>query len=165
VSTARTCSTLLAIMRVAGIDFGERRIGLAVSDPTLTLARPVETVRAGASMRETVARVALAITALARDDEAVSLVVVGLPRRLDGSPNEQTERARGFGAALSERTGLPVVFLDERLTSHEADQRLAERERDWRVRKRRLDAAAAAVILQEYLDTPRGPAGPRQEPG
>ncbi len=151
-------------MRIAGIDFGERRIGLAVSDPTGTLARPVATITAGGSDDETLRRVVTAVAALARDDEPVSLILVGLPRRLDGSPNEQTERARAFGRALAARSGIAIDFLDERLTSHEADLRLAERERDWRVRKRRLDAAAAAVILQEYLDARRDTATRSPEP-
>ena len=73
-------------------------------------------------------------------------VVVGLPSRLDGSPSEMTEKVRTFAKALQTRTGLPVAFQDERLSSREAESRLAVREKDWRVRKARLD------ILQDYLD-------------
>jgi putative Holliday junction resolvase len=86
------------------------------------------------------------------DDEPIGTIVVGLPLRLDGTTNEQTAHASALAAALRKSGCRDVVLQDERLTSHEAEGRLSLRERDWRVRKRRLDAAAAAVILQEYLD-------------
>ncbi|MGE5835844.1 MAG: Holliday junction resolvase RuvX [Acidobacteriota bacterium] len=76
---------------------------------------------------------------------------------MNGEETDQTQPARDFANTLASLTGLEVTLQDERLTSHEAESRLAERERDWRRRKARLDAAAAAVILQEYLDTRRGP--------
>ena len=79
-------------------------------------------------------------------------IVVGLPTRLDGTPNEMTPRVQAFAQQLQSASGLPVVFQDERLSSREAESRLALREKDWRARKRKLDAAAAAVILQDYLD-------------
>ena len=139
-------------MRVLAIDFGERRIGLAVSDPSGVLARPLETVAGSRNLDEAAATVLRAIHAFEAADEPIGTVVVGLPKRLDGSPNDQTPRAAEFAAILARRCGKTVVLQDERLTSHEAEQLLAVRERDWRVRKRRLDAAAAAVILQEYLD-------------
>mgnify|MGYP001134390889 CR=1 FL=1 len=139
-------------MRILGVDDGRRRIGLAVGDPTGTLARPVETVAGhddpAAAAREVVA----AIARLEAGDEPIGTIVVGLPLRLDGTPNDQTDHARGLAAALERLTGLTVVLQDERLTSREAESRLALRERDWRARKKRLDAAAAAVMLQEYLD-------------
>jgi putative Holliday junction resolvase len=151
-------------MRVVGLDFGIRRIGLAVSDPTGTLARPVETIEAGASPADTARRVLSSIRTLEAQDEPVGIIVVGLPSHLDGSPSEQTELARAFGDALRAGAQYDVVFVDERLTSREAEQRLARRERDWRVRKKRLDAAAAAVILQEYLDALPQPDRDSQEP-
>ena len=139
-------------MRILGVDDGRRRIGLAVGDPTGTLARPVETVAGhddpAAAAREVVA----AIGRLEAGDEPIGTIVVGLPLRLDGTPNEQTDHARALAAALERLTGLTVALQDERLTSREAESRLALRERDWRARKKRLDAAAAAVMLQEYLD-------------
>jgi putative holliday junction resolvase len=78
--------------------------------------------------------------------------VVGWPRRLDGSPTHQTVDIETFARALESRVPVPVVLQDERLSSHEADARLAVRERDWRRRKAKLDAAAAAIVLQDYLD-------------
>jgi len=77
---------------------------------------------------------------------------VGLPVRLDGSASDETARVAAFVDALKTRTNVPIVTADERLTSREAESRLAVQERDWRQRKKKLDAAAAAIILQEYLD-------------
>ena len=147
-------------MRVLGVDDGRRRIGLAVSDPTGTLARPVETVAGHDDPAAAAREVAAAIRRIEDGDEPLGAIVVGLPLRLDGSPNEQTEHARALAAELRRLTGCDVVLQDERLTSREAESRLALRERDWRARKKRLDAAAAAVMLQEYLDREQGQ-GPR----
>ena len=139
-------------MRILGVDDGRRRIGLAVSDPTGTLARPVETVAGHDDPAAAAREVAAVIARLEAVDDPIGTIVVGLPLRLDGTPNEQTDHARALAAELARMTGRIVLLQDERLTSHEAESRLAVRERDWRARKKRLDAAAAAVILQEYLD-------------
>ena len=148
-------------MRVLAIDLGRRRIGLAVSDSSGTLARPLTTLIVGRNQRrddgpaETANAVELVLREVARlaaDGEGLSTIVVGVPVRLDGSWNEQTERAAAFMGALRARTPILVVGEDERLTSREAESRLAVNERDWRKRKARLDAAAAAIILQDYLD-------------
>ena len=80
-------------------------------------------------------------------------LVIGLPSHLDGTASEQTTQTRRFAELLSDRLGLPLVMQDERLSSREAEERLALQERDWRKRKGKLDAAAAAVILQDYLDS------------
>lgn len=96
------------------------------------------------------------VARLAAEDDGVSGLVVGLPRRLDGSANEMTPRVERFAHDLGTRTQLPVTLQDERLSSHEAESRLRVREKDWRARKKRLDAAAAAIILQDYLDTRPG---------
>jgi putative Holliday junction resolvase len=92
-----------------------------------------------------------ALEDLAQDDP-IDRIVVGLPRRLDGSDNDQTSRVRQLALDLARRTGLPVDLQDERLSSREAEERLAVRQRDWRKRKDRLDAAAAAILLQDWLD-------------
>src|SRR5688500_5719941 len=142
-----------ARMRVVGLDVGERRIGVAVSDASRTLARPVGVL---AVSRLDTGAVARAVDEIARiaaeDDDGVSAIVVGLPRHLDGRPNVMTPRVEKFAADLGVRTGLPVALQDERLTSHEAELRLAVHDKDWRSRKKRLDAAAAAIILQDHLD-------------
>ena len=139
-------------MRVLGIDYGEKRIGLAVSDSTGMLARPVETLAVKGGQAGAVSLVIDAIARLERDDHPIEAIVIGLPRRLDGTANDQTPRVEAFAELMKKRSARPIVLQDERLTSHAADGLLAERERDWRVRKKRLDAVAAAVILQEYLD-------------
>ena len=92
------------------------------------------------------------ITALAQDDDGLEAVVIGWPRRLDGSPTDQTKHVEAFARAIEAQIEIPVVLQDERLSSHEAESRLAARESDWRKRKAMLDAAAAAIILQDYLD-------------
>ena len=138
-------------MRVLGIDVGRRRVGLAISDPSGTLARPLATLTV-TSAKEAVARVAAEVTRLAAEEDGLAAIVVGVPARLDGSPTDQTAGVAEFMAALTARVSIPVCGGDERLTSREAESRLAIGERDWRVRKMKLDAAAAAVILQDYLD-------------
>jgi putative Holliday junction resolvase len=134
-----------------GLDLGERRIGVAVSDASGTLARPLTTIERGASDADAIEHLHRVITDLAAEDE-VGSVVVGLPTRLDGSPTQQTQRIGTMVTLLTARLTVPVVTCDERLSSHEADARLSVREKDWRKRKAKLDAAAAAVILQDYLD-------------
>jgi putative Holliday junction resolvase len=141
-------------VRVVGIDLGERRIGVAVSDATATLARPLKTLQRGASDAAAVELLRSTIVELDAEEE-VGSVVIGLPKRLDGSPNLQTPRVEKIIAMLTPHLTVPVVTQDERLSSHEAESRLAAGEKDWRRRKARLDAAAAAVILQDYLDAQR----------
>ena len=139
-------------MRALGIDYGDRRIGLALSDASATLARPLRVVAPGGSLRERAAAVAGEVAAVAAEPDGLAVVVLGVPRALDGAAHRQTERVLAFADALRTVTGVPLVLQDEQLTSVEAESRLAVRERDWRKRKARLDAAAAAVILQDYLD-------------
>ena len=134
-----------------GIDVGARRVGLAISDASRTLARPLDTI-AVRDEDEAVERVSAAIARLAAEDDGLATVVVGLPRRLDGSPTDATPRVIAFIDALRARITLPIATEDERPTSREAEHRLAVRERDWKRRKQKLDAAAAAIILQDYLD-------------
>lgn len=139
--------------RIVGLDVGERRIGVAISDATCTLARPLTTLQTSGLDGNALDLVAAQIQRLAGEEDGLASIVVGLPRRLDGSPGAMTPRIERFGSNLRARMDLPVVFQDERLTSREAESRLAVREKDWRARKARLDAAAAAIVLQEYLDS------------
>jgi putative Holliday junction resolvase len=142
---------------VVGVDVGARRIGVAVSDATCTLARPLAVVRTNGVDRDAVDVVAAEVARLSAEEDGVAAIVVGLPRRLDGSPSDMTSHIESFARRLAARVGLPVHLQDERLSSREAESRLALRERDWRARKQKLDAAAAAVILQDHLDAlPRG---------
>jgi len=142
------------LMRFLGIDVGRRRVGLAISDASGTLARPLTTLTL-ARANEAVDRVAEVVQRLAGEDDGLTAVVVGLPARLDGTPTDTTAEIAAFITALGGRTAVPIVSEDERLTSHKAEQRLAVRERDFRKRKATLDAAAAAIILQDYLDRRR----------
>ncbi len=139
-------------MRTLGIDVGARRIGLALSDPSGTLATPLRTLQAPGRLAARVAQVGGEIDRLAAEEPGLGGIVVGLPLDLEGRPGRETARVTAFVAALRRRTPLPIALQDERLTSREAERRLALREPDWRRRKRRLDAAAAAIILQDYLD-------------
>jgi len=144
--------------RIIGLDVGERRIGVAVSDPSGTLARPVTTLRTSGLDGDALQVSLNEITRLAADDP-LEAIVVGLPRRLDGSPNAMTPRVERFAERLRDRAGVAVTLQDERLTSVEAESRLAVRKKDWRARKDQLDAAAAAIILQDYLDSRPGSGG------
>ena len=138
-------------MRLIGVDLGDRRIGIAVSDASATLARPLRTIERNRS-DELAAKTLLDAIAVLHEEDEVGGVVVGLPAHLDGTASEQTARVRKMVDLLASRLSVPVMLQDERLSSHEAEERLAVRERDWRKRKAKLDAAAAAVILQDYLD-------------
>jgi putative pre-16S rRNA nuclease len=140
-------------VRVVGLDVGDKRIGIAISDLSRTLARPVGVLRPSGLELDALDVVAREIARLAAEEDGVSAIVVGLPRRLDGSPNDMTPRVEVFARRLESKTSLPVALQDERLSSREADSRLAVSDKDWRSRKAKLDAAAAAVILQDYLDS------------
>lgn len=135
--------------RFLGIDYGERRVGLALSDPTGLIAQPHATLKRRRGKRPPVA----AVAAVVREHDVVA-IVVGLPLGLDGEENDWTREVRSFGDAVGERTSLPVHYVDERMTSVRAERAvrsigLPKRERE---RKGRIDAAAAALILQAYLD-------------
>jgi putative Holliday junction resolvase len=140
-------------VRVLGLDLGKRRIGLAISDVSGTLARPLDVIEvAGPAQLDAVIDT---IRRLGDEEDGLGVVVVGLPSRLDGTANDQTAAVRAFAASLGARISQPIALQDERLSSVEAESRLAIRDRDWRSRKKKLDAAAAAVILQDYLDSDR----------
>jgi len=141
-------------VKLLGIDFGDRRIGVAASDALGLTAQPV-TVLERQSLAEDIARIA----ELANRRRAQT-IVVGLPLNMDGSAGPAARRARRFAAALRRELGLAVELWDERLTTVEAERVLiASGER--RARRRQLrDSVAAAIILQAYLDAQR-----RKEPG
>jgi putative Holliday junction resolvase len=141
-----------------GIDYGARRVGLALSDATATLASPWRLVQRPPSEADTLRMIITEINSLKKDDDGLAAVVVGWPRRLNGTPNDQTAIVEAFARALEAQVAVPVILQDERLSSHEADARLAAREADWRKRKAKLDAMAAAIILQDYLDSRPRPA-------
>jgi putative pre-16S rRNA nuclease len=139
-------------VRALGIDYGERRIGLALSDATGLLASPWKQMPNDANVKAAARTLAGEVRTLQAQEDGLAAVVIGLPRRLDGSSNDQTARVRKLAELLAAETTLPITLQDERLTSHEADELLAQRERDWRKRKTQVDAMAAALILQDFLD-------------
>jgi putative holliday junction resolvase len=139
-------------VRALGIDYGRRRIGLALSDPTGMLARPWKTIEGGGGPARVATVLAAEIAALASESDGLGAVAVGYPRRLSGERTEQTAAVERVVAQLRTLVELPIVLQDERLSSREAESLLARREKDWRRRKPLLDAASAAIILQDYLD-------------
>ena len=144
-------------MRVLGVDYGAKRIGLALSDYTGALARPWQMVPSPGGSGSAARAVAGVVAALRKsDDPDLDRIVVGLPRRLNGDDTDQTPLVRQFVTRLAELTGLPVDVQDERLTSVEAESRLALRETDWRKRRKLVDAEAASIVLQDYLDARAG---------
>ena len=136
-------------MRILGIDYGERRIGLALSDPSGTLASPLPTLKRRAGKRPPLAALMEVIEA-----HGVEVLVFGLPLTLSGEESEWTRAVRAVAEALAERAGLPVHFMDERLTSVRAERtvRSLGLPRKKREEKARVDAAAAVLILQSWLD-------------
>jgi putative holliday junction resolvase len=132
-------------LRLLGLDVGDRRIGVAVSDPTGCVATPMEIYT-----RRTQEADVTHIDALCRDLEA-SAVVVGLPKNMNGSEGPQAEKTREFADALADH-GIRVWLWDERLSTVEATRRREGRGRRRKSRQERLDAEAAAVILETYLD-------------
>ena len=138
-------------MRVLGIDYGEKRIGLALSDATGLLASPWKRLANDANLVAAARRLADEVRSL-QNDEGLDAIVIGLPRRLNGEPTDQTARVEKLAELLRSQVAVPISLQDERLTSHEAEELLARRERDWRRRKDHLDAMSAALILQDFLD-------------
>ncbi|HYT74114.1 MAG TPA: Holliday junction resolvase RuvX [Vicinamibacterales bacterium] len=139
-------------MRALGIDYGERRIGLALSDPTGLLASPWKKIDNDRNVGAAAQRLAVEVNALIAEPDGLDAIVIGLPRRLNGEPSEQTVRVQKLAQLLASDVSVPVTLQDERLTSHEANELLAQRERNWRRRKQQVDAMAAALILQDFLD-------------
>ena len=137
--------------RALGVDYGEKRIGLAVSDPTHTIAQPLDTLKRRAGKRPPIARMA----DISREHD-VGQLVVGLPLGLDGEENAWCAEVRTIAEALSDRIDAPVAFVDERLTSVRAERsiRALDLKKSVREEKGRVDAVAAQLILQAWLDNP-----------
>ena len=129
-----------------GLDLGDARIGVAISDPERRLAVPVGTVHVGQPPGEL-----LAVAALVRERGA-TMIVLGLPLSLRGERGESAAHAESFAEALRAVVGIPVELHDERLSTVEAERALAAGGSRGRERRRVVDASAAAVILQSWLD-------------
>ncbi len=139
--------------RILGLDPGERRIGVAVADPTGTIASPDRYID------RTKLDVGSAIADLCHEFD-VSLVVIGLPLNLDGREGSSAHSARELGELVEEATGIEVVFQDERFTSKTAEDALISGGMRRKKRRETRDQVAAAVMLQNYLDRRRNDAGP-----
>ena len=135
-------------MRILGIDYGRRRIGLAVSDEAEFLARPLDPYQRTHSLRKDLEYLAR----LGREFEA-STIVVGLPLNMDGSKGEMAVEVEEFASQLQELVKIDIVVSDERLTSAEAERVLLEGDVKRKDRKRLRDGLAATLILQGYLDS------------
>jgi putative holliday junction resolvase len=135
--------------RIAGIDFGTVRIGVAITDPNQSIASPLENYT-----RRTEALDAAWFEALAQD-ERITGFVVGLPVFASGDESAKSQEARAFGAWLTKVTSLPVRFYDERYSSALAEQLLGEAGLTRKRRKERLDMLAAQMILSAYLEAQR----------
>lgn len=139
--------------RVAGIDYGAVRIGIAITDPERKIANPLENyTRRGPDQDAQRFRRLVA-------EEQVVLFVVGLPLHLDDRESQKSQEARQFGQWLSEVTGVPVEFFDERFTSRDAEELLLAADMTRKRRKRRLDMLAAQIMLSGYLESLPSPAG------
>lgn len=135
-------------MRTLALDYGERRIGVAVTDPTGVLAQPLETITRKSPASEAHLERICALTG----EYEVEQIVVGLPLHMDGRAGPEADAARAFGAAVERRTGLPVAFVDERWSSREAERALGDAGVRARDHRGRVDPVAAALILQTYLE-------------
>ena len=133
------------MIRILAVDYGRRRIGLAVSDELGLTAQGISTVRVG-NRAEAVATVAEVAFKWAAEE-----LVVGLPLNMDGSKGPMAEAAEAFAESLGEATGLPVRCWDERLTTVSAHRRLQEMGKRSRGRKEAVDRMAATLLLQAYL--------------
>lgn len=133
-------------MRTLGLDIGSKRIGVAVSDPGGRVATPVKVLEAGSVQ---------ALRRMAEDYEAEK-VVVGLPKTLSGEEGPQAASVREAAERIGSELGVPVVYFDERLSSAEAKRSMAQAGLSERRMRGKLDAAAACLVLQAYLDSTRG---------
>lgn len=134
-------------MRVLALDVGEKRIGVAISDLSQTLARSLEVIQRD-SRQEGFATVARLI-----EEYEVEKVVVGYPRSLDGMAGAQAERVECYAADLAKTLTVPVLLWDERFSTVSAERLMKEAGLRGEKKQERVDAVAAAVILQDYLDS------------
>lgn len=137
-------------MRIIGLDFGSKTVGVAVSDPLLVTAQGVETItrKEDNKLRQTLAR----IEEICREYEA-ERIVLGYPKHLNNSVGDRAKKSLAFKEMLERRTGLPVIMWDERLTTVSAERVLMESGVRRENRKEYIDKIAAVFILQGYLDS------------
>lgn len=132
--------------KLLGVDFGDTRTGLAVSDPSRLLASGIGLISPGG-----IEKTADAVAELAREHRVVA-IVVGLPVNMDGSEGSRAQRCRKFARLVEERTSLPVALFDERMTTMTASRYLNETGTHGKKRKAVIDTLSAQIILQNCLD-------------
>jgi len=134
-------------MRILGLDIGDKKVGVALSDPMGLTAQGIKVFINKGSKGEIINR----INELVREHE-VEKIVVGLPKNMDGSTGPQAEKVRTFAGKLAGSLGIPVVLWDERLTTSQAERMLIKADLSRARRKQVIDKIAAALILQSYLE-------------
>ncbi len=134
-------------MRLLGIDVGDKRIGIAITDPTNTIAQPLTMIKRGDGDIE-------AICDLARKND-VGEIVVGLPINMNGTRGEMAEKVSAFADKLRESVDVPVVYVDERLSTMEAERLMISADVSREKRRKSIDKIAAAIILETRLRSPR----------
>jgi len=142
-------------MRILAIDYGARSIGLAITDELQLIVRPLIAI---SSKKEGVERIRSIC-----DEYDVETIVVGLPLRLDGTHGDAADRVTVFISELRGVIGVPIVTQDERLTTRAAEEMLRAQGVPWQKRREKIDAYAAAIILEDYLTSTR-PSPNREEP-
>ena len=143
-------------MRILGLDYGTKTVGVAVSDPLKMTAQPLETIerKPPTKLRQTLARIEAILEeyGAAGERDRIELIVLGYPKNMNNSEGDRCEATQAFKEDLERRTGLEVVLWDERLTTVEAERILMDSGVRRENRKTYIDKMAAAVILQNYLD-------------
>jgi putative Holliday junction resolvase len=132
--------------RLMGLDYGTKRVGVALSDETHMLAHPHSVLPA-----EPFAKLLESLKALIQEKHVIK-IVIGVPRNMDGTEGDSARKAREFVARLKEALTVPISTIDERMTTLQASRQLQEAGKNTRKQKETIDAAAAAILLQTYLD-------------
>lgn len=140
------CDSSIFTMRILGLDYGRKRIGVAICDEMGVVARSLATIE-----RKTIKKDMAEIKRLAEELD-IEKIVIGYPLTLDGKEGIQCERVSKFSEMIEERLALPVVKWDESLSTREAEDFLIEADMGRKKRRKRVDKLAAAIILQRYLD-------------
>jgi len=134
-------------MRVLALDVGDKRIGVAISDPSQVLARSLKVIERSSRQQD------FAAVARLVEEYEVERVVIGYPRSLDGTVGEQAEKVKRYAAGLAKVLTVPVLLWDERFSTVTAERLMREAGLRGKKKRERIDAVAAAVILQDYLDS------------
>jgi putative holliday junction resolvase len=139
------CNLWFSQMRYLAIDYGAKTTGLAICDPTETIVSPLASL---ATAKNLVGKILEFV-----QSEGIEAIVLGLPLNMDGSSGGQAEIIRAFAEKLKEHISIPIFLQDERLTTFAAEGKLVERELTRKKKRARIDALAAAEILQAFLDS------------